>query len=222
MSFKAFLQADLIKNLATFSEGELMEAAALLRALSLLGPFPDLVNTEDEDEVEIEYHLDREIDGYIGRAAGYGEEWLILFDYSPYNRTIRIKNLARYNGADLNNFVEAEEWDMADTIALEIWLTSLTPALQAQIESLHLCLTAPDVARRNLIAARVRALDEAKTLFNFSSASLLSFETRWDFLLDLLRKELGGNVELTLCARFPDGTLVEAQGFKALGRLGQN
>ncbi len=223
MFFKAFLQADLITNLATFTEGELMSAAALLKGLELSGPYPDFVNSYTDDGQDLEMLIERDIDGHLGRVAGYGDEWVILFAYSPFHRNITIKGLARNSSdIDLEIFAGSDDLDEEDVLPLNIWLSSLSPVLQSQIESLHQSVTAPVKARRRLLKARHTSLAEAKSLFNFSQTGLLSFESRCDFLLDLLRKELGSDVALTISAQFPDGIRIESRNFTTLGKAIQD
>jgi hypothetical protein len=218
MSFKAFLQADFLENLATIPEGELMEVAALFKSLELLGPFPDLVNTKNEDGTIYEFLIERDLDGLVGRVSGYGTDRLILFSYSPLYHVITLKALTSDLKSDLEIFAEADDLDDDEVLPLSQWLASLSPALQSQIESYYQSITSPVIARRKLLAARSAAFAEIKSLFNFSPANLASFEKRCDYLLTLLRGQLGNDLQsLSICATFKDGTVINSPSFSSLG-----
>lgn len=218
MSFKAFLQADLVENLATIPEGELMEVATLFKSLELLGPFPDLVNTKNEDGTIYEFLIERDLEGLVGRVSGYGADRLILFSYSPLYHVITLKALTSDLDTDLEIFAEADDLDDDESLPLSEWLSSLSPALQSQIESYYQSIASPVVARRKLLAAKSMAFAEIKSLFNLSPANLTSFEKRCDYLLTLLREQLGHDVEsLSLSATFRDGTVINSATFSGLG-----
>jgi hypothetical protein len=211
MSFKVYLQADLIENLATMSEGELMDAATLFHGLQISGPFPSFVSTLNHEGKEYEELLSDDISGFMGRVAGYGDEWLIFFSYSLLYHTVTVKRLTRNLTTDLEIFAQADALDHKNAVLLADWVDRLSPVQQGEIEMRHRLLAGPAIARKSLARARDEALEEMKTLFNSSQGNLASFEKRFDLLLELLRKHLGDDLEsLTLNAAFKDGTVIHS------------
>ncbi len=218
MMFKTFIHCDLLETLAALPEADIIEVAALLKGLEVSGPFPHFVDTLNQDGYVIEDTLSTSIGSYIARVLNYGGEWLILFKSSMYQRDVKVLALARTATVDLETFIAADERNEQSSMPLATWLSSLSPALRTRIDTLHMTLMGPRIAKEKLMTARHAALDEAKSLFNLSQTGLASYERRCDFLFELLPKELGEDTQLTLRAEFADGSMIEAPNFSGLGK----